>query len=334
MKVKAYAAAKAGQALTPFEYEAPEPGENEAQIIISHCGICHSDIHLIDNDWQISQYPLIPGHEVVGKVGAVGKRVTHLQPGQRVGVGWQRSSCMSCEWCISGQENLCPGNEPTTATHYGGFASAINVDARFAFPIPEQLPAETAAPLLCGGITVFTPLVIYNAKPTSRVGVVGIGGLGHLALQFASAFGCKVSAFSSSANKEKEAKGFGANDFVVSTNRDAMSAAANSLDMILVTANVDLNWELYLTALRPNGKLCILGAVPKPLSIPAMSLIGGNRSVCGSNIGNRTMIREMLEFAARHNIRAKVEVVAMSSVNEALERVRTNRARYRMVLAN
>lgn len=334
MRINAFAASSAGKTLEPFQYECSDPQEHEVQIRISHCGICHSDIHLIDNDWKISKYPLVPGHEIVGTVTSVGRSVRHLQQGQRVGVGWQRSSCLECEWCIRGQENLCEKNEPVTVTHYGGFASHICVDSRFAFPVPDKLSSENAAPLLCGGITVFTPLRLYNVTPLMKVGVIGVGGLGHLALQFAAAFGCEVTAFSSSAGKEKETRELGASNFVLSSDQKLMQDCARSQDMLLVTATVDLDWMSFINTLRPNGKICFLGAIPSPISVPAFTLLGSNLSLCGSNIGGRPMISDMLQFAARHDIKARVEVVSMGSVNEAIERVRNNKARYRMVLAN
>lgn len=334
MKIDAYAAMAAGKQLEKFQYEPDALKPWDVEVAITHCGICHSDIHLIDNDWQMSGYPLVPGHEIVGNVIAVGANVTALEKGQRVGIGWQRSSCMVCEWCIRGEENMCPQNQATCAGHYGGFAKSIRIDSRFAFAVPEKLKSENAAPLLCGGITVYSPLRIYGVKPAMKVGVVGIGGLGHLALQFASAYGCEVTAFSSSPDKESEAKSFGAHHFVASSEDAALDRAAYSLDFIIVTAIADLDWARYLNILRPNGKLCFVGAVPGPITVSAFSLLMGQKSICGSAIGGRSAIAEMLEFAARHGIAAKTEVLPMEQVNTAVKKVRENRARYRMVLTN
>jgi uncharacterized zinc-type alcohol dehydrogenase-like protein len=227
MPIKAFAALEAKSRLQAFEVPVTPLGEQDVLVTISHCGLCHSDIHLIDNDWQVSSYPLVPGHEVIGTVSKRGAGVQHLQLGQRVGIGWQRSACLTCEYCIRGDENLCTAQQATCVGHFGGFASAIQIDGRFAFPIPEALRSEQAAPLLCGGITVYAPLRTYGITPNMKIGVIGIGGLGHLALQFARAFGCDVTAFSSTPDKEAEAIHFGAHHFVSSTDKDKMQSLAN-----------------------------------------------------------------------------------------------------------
>jgi len=332
MYIHAYAAFEPKGTLKPFEYEAKALEGQDVEIKITHCGICHSDVHLIDNDWKVSQYPLVPGHEIVGTVSQLGHDVQHLKPGDRVGIGWQRSSCGNCEFCIRGDENQCKSQQAVCVGHHGGYAHTIQMDSRFVFKIPEALSSENAAPLLCGGITVFSPLQFYKVRPGMRVGVIGIGGLGHLALQFVRAFGCEVTAFSTSADKEREAQSFGAQHFVNTRGTGALEKLDGSLDFILSTVNVDLDWENYVNALRPNGKLCFVGIPPSKIEIPAFALIGGRRSICGSPIGSRTAIREMLDFASLHKIQAKTEVMDMKEVNQALEKVRTNRARYRMVL--
>ena len=229
---------------------------------------------------------------------------------------------------------MCSGNQATCVGHHGGFAKAVISDERFAFPLPENLSSETAGPLLCGGITVYSPLRLYDVEARQNVGVVGIGGLGHLALQFARAFGCHVTAFSTSGNKAAEAKRFGAHEFVVSTDPRALKAQAGKLDFILVTVFAPLDWPTYLAMLRPHGKLCFVGAVAQPLTLSVFDLLFGLKSVCGSVIGGRTMMSEMLEFAARHNIKAMTEVMPMDHCNEAIAKVRNNTARYRMVLKN
>jgi uncharacterized zinc-type alcohol dehydrogenase-like protein len=331
---KAYAAVAKQQSLTPFQYEPKPLGQFDVEIKISHCGICHSDVHLVDNDWGISRYPLVPGHEIIGTVTSLGTLATQLSIGQRVGVGWQRGACMHCDMCMSGQHNLCAKQEATCVGNYGGFADRIRVDSRFAFSIPDSISSETAAPLLCGGITVFSPMLRFGVSPIHRVGVIGIGGLGHLALQFAKAFGCEVTAFSHSANKAAEARNFGAHKFVSSKDPDAMRKIAGSLDFIINTANVDLDWPTFMNCLRPNGKLCFVGVPPAPVQVPVTHLLGGRKSVCASPIGSPIEIREMLDFAARHSIGAMTEMRPMNEVNEALKKVRDNSARYRMVLSN
>ena len=332
MKVNAQAALAAKQSLKPFSYQPDALGPHDVEVTITHCGIC-SDVHLIDNDWGVSAYPLVPGHEIIGTVSALGREVEHLKTGQRVGVGWQRGSCLVCEQCLRGDENLCAENRATCVGHHGGFADKVYVDSRFAFAIPDALASENAAPLLCGGATTYSPLR-RHVRPDMRVGVIGIGGLGHMALQFAAAFGCEVTALSSTPEKEKEAKSFGAHRFINTADSSAMKKAGGSIDFIISTAFANLDWGSYLDLLRPNGKLCFVGVPPAPISFHVGALLGGQKTVCASVIGSRWLIREMLEFSARHGIKAQTEVVPMADVNKAIEKVRANKARYRMVLKN
>jgi len=330
--IKSFAATTARAKLTEFEYPEKNLAAHDIEIQITHCGICHSDVHLIDNDWGISTYPLVPGHEIVGLIKSCGSSVKDLKVGDRVGVGWQRGACLDCEFCRRGEENLCGSAAPTCVGAHGGFAESIRLDHRFAFRIPDALKSENAAPLLCGGITVYSPLRLYDVKPHHRVGVIGIGGLGHLAIQFARAWGCEVTAFSSTEEKREEALSFGAHHFVATRDAGAVSRVRSEFDFILSTVHVDLDWNLYLSALRPNGKLCFVGVPTSAVQVPAFALIGGQKSIVGSNTGGRAMIAEMLEFAARHQIQAKSEVVPLNQVNQAVQKVRENRARYRMVL--
>ena len=332
MQINALAALSAKAPLTPYSFDPGPLAAGEVQIKVTHCGICHSDVHLIDNDWGISQYPLVPGHEAVGVVEEVGAGVRTLKPGQRVGVGWQAGACHHCEWCVSGQDNLCAQNQATCVGHAGGFADRLRVSEGYAFPVPEALPSGSVGPLLCGGITVFSPLRHLGILPTHRVGIVGIGGLGHLALRFSRAWGCEVTAFTSRPDKETEARGFGAHHVVSSVDAAAMAARTGTLDFIISTVNVDLDWPAYINLLRPNGTLCFVGVPPSPLTISAFPLIAGQRAIAGSVIGGRAAIREMLDFAARHGITAQTEEMPLARANEALDRVRRNQARYRMVL--
>ena len=335
MKIQAYAAHGPSMPLEPFEYE-PQPPELppvQVEIAISHCGICHSDLHLLANDWGFTQYPLVPGHEIVGTVTRLGSAVKSFREGQRVGVGWEAGSCGECFYCLRGDENLC-SNWRGTCTHgYGGYASAIRVDGRFVFSIPESLDSERAAPLLCGGTTVYSPLA-QVVRPAMHVGVVGLGGLGHLAVQYAHAFGCEVTAFSTSPDKEAEARRLGAHHFINTREAGAVEKAASTFDFIITTVSADLNWGDYLNAVRPKGKLCIVGAPPSDVRLLAFSLILGNRSVFGSPIGSPSTIREMLEFSARNGVRPMTESFPMARVNEAIDRLRSNQARYRIVLVN
>ena len=334
MKIECYAALEAKKPLEPFQYEPNALHPLDVEIQITHCGICHSDIHLIDDDWKISHYPVVPGHEIIGTISEVGSDVHQFRVGSRVGIGWQCGSCMECEWCMGGEQNLCSQMKGTCVDSYGGYAKSIRVNSRFVFAIPDTLTSENAAPLLCGGITVYSPLRTYEVRSAMKVGVIGIGGLGHLALQYANAFGCEVTAFTTSQSKEAEAKSFGAHHFVSTKEEGALEKIAGSLDFILSTVSADINWTDYINVLRPKGKLCIVGVPENDIRFSAFPVIFGQKSVCGSPIGSPSTIREMLEFSARHGIKAQTETFPMTEVNRALEKLRKNEARYRIVLKN
>ena len=331
MSFSAFAAPAAREALVPYSYDPRPLGPRDVEIEISHCGICHSDLHLIDNDWSTSVYPLVPGHEIVGTVAEVGADCA-LAPGQRVGVGWQRSSCGECEFCRAGEENLCPRQEATCVGHMGGFARRIRLDGRFAFPIPASLDSAAAAPLLCAGATVFAPMRRWKVRAGMKVGVIGIGGLGSLALRFLRALGCQSTAFTSSPDKRDAALSLGADEVASSTNAKEIRALANRFDFLLCTVPARLDWITYLLTLKPNGILCLVGAPPGVMQILAGPLLSGQRILCGSDIGSPGMIRETLGFAAEHGISAQVETAPLEEVNAAVQRVRDNQVRYRMVL--
>jgi uncharacterized zinc-type alcohol dehydrogenase-like protein len=231
-------------------------------------------------------------------------------------------------------ENLCPFSEPTCVRRHGGYADRVRANARFVFPIPEALDSEQAAPLLCGGITVYNPLRSHHVNPSSRVGVIGIGGLGHMAIQFARVFGAEVTAFSTSSAKEAEARALGAHRFVNTRETRALKEVFGTFDFILSTVDADQDWAIYTQALRPTGTLCLVGAPPSPVAVPASALIGGIRAITGSPIGSPSQIREMLDVAARHGVKAQTERFPMAKANEAIERVKKNKVRYRAVLAN
>jgi uncharacterized zinc-type alcohol dehydrogenase-like protein len=333
MTISAFAALAAKQGLVPYAYVPGPIGPTEVEIEISHCGICRSDLHLIDDDWGSSAYPLVPGHEIVGTISAAGG-ACRLVVGQRVGMGWQRSACFECEQCRAGGENLCPRQEATCVGHMGGFARRIRADERFVFALPPALDAAATAPLLCGGVTVFAPMRRWKIGAGARVGVIGIGGLGHLALRFLRAAGCQVTAFTSSPDKDEDALRLGAADVASSTNARAIRAYDRRFDFLLCTAPARLDWISYLKTLKPNGVLCLVGAPPGLVQIPAALLLTGQRAICGSDIGSPADIRAMLSFACEHGIGAQVETAAMTDVNAALQRVRDNAVRYRMVLTN
>ena len=306
-------------------------GAEDVEVAVEHCGLCHSDLSVLNNDWGFSRYPAILGHEVVGRVTAVGPNAKGRQVGQRVGVGWSSASCMHCHQCMSGNHHLCPQVQFTIVGHRGGFATLIRAHSAWAIPLPEKLNFAEAGPLLCGGITVFAPLARF-AKPTDRVGIIGIGGLGHMAVKFAAAFGCDVTAFTSSESKFDEAKGFGANHVVSSKDSAAISKLASGFDLLISTVNAKLDWNALIGTLAPNGRLHVVGAVLEPIPVAAFSLIMQQRSVSGSPVGSPVAIKTMLDFASRHQIAPQNEHFPMSKINEAFGRLESGKARYRIVL--
>ncbi len=332
MTIQAYAAKEAGAPLELFTYDLGALGEEQVEIDVEYCGICHSDISVVDNDWGISQYPVVPGHEVVGRVAAVGEAVKNLEVGQQVGLGWFSNSCMSCEWCLSGDHNLCQTAEATILGRYGGFADKVRAHQNWVFPLPEGLNPETAGPLFCGGITVFNPIVQLEIKASDRVGVIGIGGLGHMALLFLKAWGCEVTAFSGSADKEAEARQLGADHFINSRDSNAVKAIASSLDVIISTVNADLDWETYLSALRPRGRLHFLGVPPNPIATSMFSLLFGQKSLSATPVGSPGVTKQMLEFLARKQLEPLVEFYSFDQINEAMDKLRHGKPRYRIVL--
>jgi uncharacterized zinc-type alcohol dehydrogenase-like protein len=330
--VHAYAATEAKGVLKPFEYELPEQlAHDEVEITIKHCGICHSDLSVLNDAWGMSQYPLIPGHEVVGTVKAIGEHVTHLEVGQDVGAGWYARSCITCDQCMSGNHNLCASAEGIMMGRPGGFADRVRVQSHWVTPLPEGILFADAGPLFCGGITVFNPIVENSIRPTSRVGVVGIGGLGHMALRFLHAWGCEVTAFSTTPDKEAEAKSLGAHHFVATRDDAALENLAGAFDMILVTVNADLNWDLYVNALAPKGKLHLVGAASQ-VTASVFPMIVGQRSIGASPLGSPATTREMIRFAAQHGITPQTEHFSLAQVNEAMAHLQAGKARYRVVL--
>ena len=324
----------AGAQLVPYKYEPGELQPNEVEVKISHCGVCYSDIHLIDNDWGNSKYPFVPGHEIVGTVSAVGPGVPDRAVGERVGIGWQADSCGFCEWCRQGDEHLCANAQPVCVGRNGGYADAVRANWRFAVPIPEALESENAAPLLCGGVTVYSPMRNHGVGPSSRVAVVGIGGLGHLGLQFARAFGAEVTALSTSMDKEAEARELGAHYFVNTRDMGEMKRVAGSFDLVLSTVSADQDWQALIGSLRPKGTLCVVGVPPAPIAVQAFSLISHQKSVSGSPIGSPRDLHGMLDVAARHGVKAITERFAMAKANDAIAKVKKGKVRYRAVLTN
>jgi alcohol/geraniol dehydrogenase (NADP+) len=330
--IRAWAATESRGELRAFEYDPGPLGAEQVEIRVEHCGICHSDLSMLDNDWGRTRYPFVPGHEVVGRVVAAGERVQRLAIGDRVGLGWYSGSCMSCPQCLAGHHNLCQRGEETLIGRHGGFAERVRCHWLWAAPLPEGLDASSAGPMFCGGITVFNPILECQVLPTERVGVIGIGGLGHLALKFLRAWGCEVTAFTSNPAKADEAKALGAHRVVGTSDAKALANLAGQLDFLLVTVNVTLDWPALLGTLAPHGRLHVVGAVLEPMKIPAFALIGGSKRISGSPLGSPALIDRMLEFSARHDLAPQVERFAFSRVNEAIEHLRAGKARYRVVL--
>ena len=330
--IQGYATRGVGQPLEPFTYDPPRLGERDVRVSISHCGVCHTDIHAIDDYYGITKYPFVPGHEIVGYVSALGRDASGLKEGDRVGIGWQGRSCMQCEWCLKGEEQLCMDIvQAATWLPYGGFSSSVTVDSRFAYPLPDSMPSEIASVLMCAGITVYSPLSSFAASPARKLGVIGVGGLGHLALQFARALGYEVTALSSSPDKKEQALAFGADHFVVS-DRTSLAELEFAFDLLLCTASGKINWEALLQTLKKDCKLILVGF--PDLELNSTDLVAHQLSIITSFLGNRTGMREMLSFAHAQGITPAIELMPMPQVNEAIQRVRENKARYRIVLVD
>lgn len=332
MIVKAMAAQAAAQPLSPWEFSSPALGPHDALLKVLACGLCHSDVHMIDNDWGMASYPLVPGHEAIGEVLETGSQVAHLRAGDRVGVGWQRGACLQCTDCLAGNENLCAGSQGVITHGAGGFASHLLIDSRFCFPIPEGLTTITAGPLLCGGITVYAGLRAAGMKSGQEVGVLGVGGLGHLAVQFAARLGNRVTAFTTSHDKAEFAARLGAHEVVVSKD-GVLPSLRRPLDIVISTVTAPLDWNSYVNLLGSDGTLCFVG-VPggAPLSLDLFPLLVKRRRVMASPIGGRGTMLEMLRLADQFSVVPVVESFPLAEVNRAIQKVRDNTVRYRAVL--
>jgi len=332
--IKAFAAVEPGKPLEEFEFKPGPLGDEEVEIKVRYCGICHSDLSMIRNEWGITQYPLVAGHEIIGEVVETGKNAKRLKPGDLVGVGWDAESCFSCKQCLAGDQHLCPNAVGTIVGHRGGFAERVRCHWAWAFPLPAGIDPATAGPLFCGGITVFSPILLHEIMPTAKVAVIGIGGLGHMALRFLNRWGCEVTAFTSSEGKREEALRLGAHHAVNSRDPSAIGKLAGAFDFILSTVNVPLDWPAVIAALAPKGRLHFVGALLNPMPTPIMPLIMGQREISASPTGNIDTIAKMLDFAARHQIAPVVEQFPMSRINDAFAHLSEGKARYRIVLEN
>ncbi|KAI4325983.1 hypothetical protein MLD38_031342 [Melastoma candidum] len=336
-----YAARNTSGHLSPFKFSRRATGERDVAFRITYCGICHSDLHGIKNEWGIASYPVVPGHELVGIVTEVGSKVTRYKAGDRVGVGGLVQSCGSCTNCADNLESYCPRmiftyggiNHDGTMT-YGGFSNFMVCDENFVIGIPDSLPMDGAAPLLCAGITVYSPLKYYGLdKPGMHVGVAGLGGLGHMAVKFAKAMGLRVTVISTSPTKEAEAmERLGADAFLVSQDTKQLQGAIGTMDGVLDTVSAYHSIVPLFSLLKTNGKVVLLGAPQKPLELPAFPVIMGRKLVGGSCIGGPKEMQEMIDFAAKHDITADIEVIPIDYVNTAMERLQKSDVKYRFVI--
>ncbi|CBI19922.3 hypothetical protein VitviT2T_027929 [Vitis vinifera] len=340
--VSGWAAHDSSGKITPYVFKRRENGPNDVTIEILYCGICHTDLHHVRNDWGITMYPVVPGHEITGVVTKVGTNVTRFKTGDRVGVGCLAASCLECEFCKSSQENYCDQIQFTYngifwdgSITYGGYSRMLVADQRYVVRVPENLPMDAVAPMLCAGITVYSPMKDTKMleSPGKKLGIIGLGGLGHVAVKFAKAFGLHVTIISTSPSKEKEAKErLGADHFIVSTNPKQMQAGKRSLDFILDTVSANHSLGHYLELLKVNGTMVIVGAPEKPMELPSFPLIFGKRTVKGSMTGGMNETQEMMDVCGKHNITCDIEVVKPDQINEALERLANNDVRYRFVI--
>jgi len=340
MRVNAYAAPAAGQPLAPTTIERREVGPNDVLIAIEYAGICHSDIHTVNGDWGPQPFPVVPGHEIVGLVTEVGTDVTRHQVGERVGVGCMVNSCGECANCRNGDEQYClhgmvgtyAATDVDGTTTQGGYSTHIVVDADYVLSVPTGLDPAAAAPLLCAGITTYAPLRHWNAGPGKKVAVVGLGGLGHMAVKIAHALGAHVTVLSQSLKKQEDGLRLGADEYFATSDPSTFEQLAGRFDLIVNTVSAGIDLDAYLGLLAVDGALVNVGAPSEPLSLNVFSLIGARRSFAGSMIGGIALTQEMLDFCAEHGIEAEVEVITAGQVNEAYKRVLASDVRYRFVI--
>ena len=338
---KAFAAQSAGASLAPFGFERRDPGPNDVAIDIVNCGVCHTDIHFINNDFGMSLYPMVPGHEIVGKVTAVGAGVTKFKPGDLAGVGCLVDSCRRCEACTAGLQQYCQGGwvltysglekDGKTVTQ-GGYSTKIVVDESFTLKLPPGISLESTAPLLCAGITTYSPLRHWKVGKGQKVAVVGLGGLGHMGVKFAASLGAEVTVLSTSPSKKSDSTRLGASDFLVTTDSAQVAKAANRFDFILDTLSASHDYNMYLAMLKPGGTMVCVGLPPEPMHIPAPTLVFARKSIAGSLIGGLPETQEMLDYCGTHKIAADVEVIPVQQINEAFKRMLRNDVKYRFVI--
>lgn len=338
---KAYAAKEQAATLTDFTIERREPGPDDVQIHIDFCGVCHSDLHMVNNDWGMSTYPIVPGHEIIGRVAAVGANVKKFKQGQRVGVGCFVDSCRTCEACKSNVEQYCLNGFTSTyggetkdpgGLTYGGYSKGMVVDQNYVLNIPENLDPAAAAPLLCAGITTYSPLKHWKVHKGQKVGIIGLGGLGHMGVKFAHAMGAHTVMITTSAEKGNDAKALGADEVLLSKDAGAMKKAAGSFSFLLNTIPVAHNIAPYLDLLKFDSTMCIVGAITELESLQTPQLVFGRKAVAGSLIGGIKETQEMLDFCGEHNITSDIEKIAMQDINTAYLRMQKSDVKYRFVI--
>jgi uncharacterized zinc-type alcohol dehydrogenase-like protein len=337
---KGYAATDASKPLVPFTFERREPNDDDVVIDIKFSGICHSDIHQARNEWGNSTYPMVPGHEIAGVVTAVGSKVTQFKVGDRVGVGCFVDSCVHCESRNVDLEQYMPGVVPTyngfeadgVTPTYGGYSNTITVKEGYVLSIPDNLPLDKAAPLLCAGITLYSPLVHWKAGPGKKVAIVGMGGLGHMGVKIGAALGADITVLSQSLSKKDDGIAFGAKDYYATADKETFKKLAGTFDLIICTVGTEIDWNAYLNLLKIDGALVLVGLPENPVPVHAFSLVMGRRSLAGSSIGSIKETQEMLDFCGKHNITPEIEIIDIQQVNEAYERVIKSDVRYRFVI--
>jgi len=339
--VKSYAAQTEGATLAPYNFERRSPRPHDVHIEITYCGVCHTDIHLINNDWGISIYPMVPGHEIVGRVVAVGEHVKKFKPGDFAGVGCLVDSCRDCDYCNEGLEQHCANGAVYTYSAYekdgttiaqGGYSTGIVVDERFVLKMPENLEPSKAAPLLCAGITTYSPMRQWNVGKGHKVAIIGLGGLGHMAVKFAVSFGAEVTVLSTHAGKKADAEKLGAHDFILTTDEEQAKSVASKFDFILDTLSASHDYNFYLAMLRAGGKLVCVGLPSESINVPSFNIVFTRKCIAGSLIGGLPETQEMLDYCGEHNITADVEVIPIQQISEAYKRMLASDIKYRFVI--
>ncbi len=341
IQTKGYAANKSKSPLAPFSFTRREPGDHDVLIDIRYCGICHSDIHQVREEWGSAIFPMVPGHEIVGVVSRVGTKVTKYKTGDNVGVGCFVDSCRHCEQCEKGLEQYC--KEGSTFTYnalerdgktptYGGYSNKIVVDENYVLQIPANLPIDATAPLLCAGITLYSPLMHWNAGQGKKVAIIGLGGLGHMGIKLAHAMGAEVTVLSHSLKKHEDGKRLGANHFYSTADSDTFTKLQGYFDLIINTVSAQMDWNQYMNLVKVDGSMVVVGIPETPVPIGAFSLVAGRKSLAGSAIGGIKETQEMLDFCGKHNITSDIELIPVQKINEAYERVIKSDVRYRFVI--